>query len=98
MRTQRRTIYLGGIPVEPVYSPAAPSCEQIGCPVGWSEVLEALEKLRPKEREVILDRFGFTGPEKSLEEIAKREGVTREAIRQRQNRAIKTLKRLFGSP
>jgi DNA-directed RNA polymerase specialized sigma24 family protein len=95
MRTRRRTIYLSQIGFVPVFDPPTPSFEQTSCPVGWSEVRDALEKLGSKERAVILDRFGFLGPEKSLEEIAKKEGVTREAIRQRQLRGIKRLKRLL---
>lgn len=51
-----------------------------------------LEQLKPVERFVIRARFGFDdGEEKTLEEIGNQMNVTRERIRQIENKALKKL-------
>ena len=58
--------------------------------------LEALEALPQGEREVIEMRFGLKGHEaRTLEEVGRAFGVTRERIRQIENN---TLKKLQGLP
>ncbi len=62
----------------------------------FSEIRKILDQLSPKERDVLIMRFGLDddGNKKTLEEIGSRYGVSRERIRQIENRAISKLKRL----
>ncbi len=62
----------------------------------FSEIRKVLDQLSPKERDVLIMRFGLDddGNKKTLEEIGSRYGVSRERIRQIENRAISKLKRL----
>ena len=61
------------------------------------ELGEVLEELDPRERKIISSRFGLGGdPPKTLEEVGKRFGVTRERIRQLQNGALAKLKRALA--
>lgn len=62
----------------------------------FSEIRKILNQLSPKERDVLIMRFGLDddGNKKTLEEIGSRYGVSRERIRQIENRAISKLKRL----
>ncbi|MDO8564422.1 MAG: sigma-70 family RNA polymerase sigma factor [bacterium] len=55
---------------------------------------EVLSRLNPKEREVLKCRFGFYngGDRMTLEEVGEMYGVTRERIRQIQNRALRHLR------
>ena len=55
-----------------------------------------LEQLSPKERDVLILRFGLDndGQKKTLDEIGTIYGVSRERIRQIENRAISKLKKL----
>ena len=55
-----------------------------------------LEQLRPKERDILILRFGLNndGNKKTLDEIGSIYGVSRERIRQIENRAISKLKKL----
>jgi RNA polymerase primary sigma factor len=58
-----------------------------------SEVEEVINTLAPSERRVLKLRFGlFDGQERTLEEIGKRLGVTRERIRQIEARALHELR------
>ncbi|NLF84188.1 MAG: sigma-70 family RNA polymerase sigma factor [Candidatus Gastranaerophilales bacterium] len=61
-----------------------------------SEIRKILNQLSVKERDVLIMRFGLDddGNKKTLEEIGSRYGVSRERIRQIENRAISKLKRL----
>ena len=43
---------------------------------------EALRSLRPRDREVLLRRYGFGGPEEPLADIARSWGLSRERVRQ----------------
>jgi RNA polymerase primary sigma factor len=53
------------------------------------ELSELLEVLDDRERKIILMRFGLDGVKpKTLEEVGKKFGVTRERIRQLQNIAV----------
>jgi RNA polymerase primary sigma factor len=58
------------------------------------EVSELLEVLDDRERKIIFQRFGLDGGNpKTLEEVGKQFGVTRERIRQLQNVALDKLRR-----
>ena len=62
-----------------------------GLPV---DVLESLAKLEDRERLVIDLRFGLTdGDGKTLQEIGRQVGLTREGVRQIEQRALKKLRR-----
>ena len=55
---------------------------------------ELLEVLDDRERKIIFQRFGLAGGNrKTLEEVGKQFGVTRERIRQLQNIALDKLRR-----
>lgn len=60
-----------------------------------SRIREVLDRLKPRERSIILRRFGFDGNEETLEEIAATMGVTRERIRQIEKKALDRLQYLF---
>lgn len=51
-----------------------------------------LNKLTPKEAEVLRLRYGYYGKERTLEEVGKKFGVTRERIRQIEAKALRKLK------
>ena len=58
------------------------------------EVSELLDVLQDRERTIIFQRFGLDGGNpKTLEEVGKKFGVTRERIRQLQNIALDKLRR-----
>ena len=61
-----------------------------------SDVKRMLSQLSPKERDVLIMRYGLdaNGTKKTLEEIGNFYGVSRERIRQIENRAISKLKKL----
>ena len=55
---------------------------------------EALQELEPRERRVVLLRFGLLdGHQRSLDEIAKRLGVNREAVRKMERVSLEKLRR-----
>jgi RNA polymerase primary sigma factor len=62
----------------------------------FTEIRKILDQLSEKERDVLIMRFGLDddGNKKTLEEIGSRYGVSRERIRQIENRAISKLKKL----
>jgi RNA polymerase primary sigma factor len=61
------------------------------------ELSELLAVLDDREREIIFKRFGLDGGKpKTLEEVGKKFGVTRERIRQLQNIALAKLRRAFA--
>src|SRR5271157_4239099 len=61
------------------------------------ELSELLEVLDDRERKIIFQRFGLDGGEpKTLEEVGKKFGVTRERIRQLQNIALAKLRRALA--
>jgi len=56
-----------------------------------------LKVLDNRERKIIFDRFGLDGGKpKTLEEVGKKFGVTRERIRQLQNIALAKLRRALA--
>jgi RNA polymerase primary sigma factor len=61
------------------------------------ELSELLEVLDDRERKIIFERFGWDGGKpKTLEEVGKTFGVTRERIRQLQNIALVKLRRALA--
>jgi RNA polymerase primary sigma factor len=57
-------------------------------------MFDAMEKLPPRELEILRCRFGFEGgQEKTLKEVGDELGLTRERIRQLQNSALRKLRR-----
>ena len=61
------------------------------------ELSELLKVLDDRECKIIFDRFGLDGGKpKSLEEVGKKFGVTRERIRQLQNVALAKLRRALA--
>src|SRR5260221_9935550 len=61
------------------------------------ELSDLLEVLDDRERKIILQRFGLDGGKpKTLEEVGKKFGVTRERIRQLQNIALAKLRRALS--
>jgi RNA polymerase primary sigma factor len=69
---------------------------------GWSQrqkVVDLLEELDPREREVIRRRYGLSGAEpETLDVIGRRFGVTRERIRQIESQSMAKLRRAAGAP
>src|SRR3981081_3603136 len=62
------------------------------------EVSELLEVLDDRDRKIIFQRFGLDGGKpKTLEEVGKKFGVTRERIRQLQNIALAKLRRALSN-
>jgi RNA polymerase primary sigma factor len=58
-----------------------------------SEIELVLDTLTPRERRVLQLRFGLIdGHQRTLEEVAKRIGVTRERIRQNETKALRKLR------
>jgi RNA polymerase primary sigma factor len=59
-----------------------------------SMVRELISKLAPRELEILRHRFGLDGePEKTLDEMGQKFGLTRERIRQLQNGALLKLRK-----
>ena len=57
-----------------------------------STIIEAIHKLRPREIQVLLLRYGFvTGDVMTLEEIGQRYNITRERVRQIEEKALANL-------
>ena len=62
----------------------------------FEDIRKMLSQLSPKERDVLILRYGLdnNGTKKTLDEIGTQYGVSRERIRQIENRAISKLKKL----
>lgn len=62
----------------------------------FEDIRKMLNQLSPKERDVLILRYGLdnNGAKKTLDEIGSQYGVSRERIRQIENRAIAKLKKL----
>lgn len=60
------------------------------------DIEKMLNKLMPKEKDVLIMRYGLNnnGEKKTLDEIGTQYGVSRERIRQIENRAISKLKKM----
>ncbi len=66
--------------------------EEVSNKSEWERIRKAMEELRPRERQVIVQRFGLDGhPAETLEEVGKTLGITRERVRQIQARAVRKL-------
>ena len=64
-----------------------------------SQIEKSLDGLPERERRIMSMRFGlgeFIGKQHTLEEVAEKEDITRERVRQIQNKALKKLKQNFG--
>ena len=58
-----------------------------------SELLDALDKLQPRQRLVVVERFGLDGVRpRTLEEVGSNLGITRERVRQLEARALRELR------
>jgi RNA polymerase primary sigma factor len=58
-----------------------------------TELLDALSKLQPRQRRVVVERFGLDGVRpRTLEEVGKNLGITRERVRQLEARALRELR------
>jgi RNA polymerase primary sigma factor len=58
-----------------------------------TELMEALEKLQPRQRRVLVERFGLDGVKpRTLEEVGANLGITRERVRQLESRALRELR------
>jgi RNA polymerase primary sigma factor len=58
-----------------------------------TELLEALGKLQPRQRRVVIERFGLDGVRpRTLEEVGQNLGITRERVRQLEARALRELR------
>ncbi len=58
-----------------------------------TELLEALAKLQPRQRRVVIERFGLDGVRpRTLEEVGRNLGITRERVRQLEARALRELR------
>jgi RNA polymerase primary sigma factor len=60
------------------------------------EVAEALDQLKPRHRRVLVERFGLAegAAPKTLEEVGAILGITRERVRQLEQRALRELKEI----
>jgi RNA polymerase primary sigma factor len=58
-----------------------------------TELLAALAKLQPRQRRVVVERFGLDGVRpRTLEEVGANLGITRERVRQLEARALRELR------
>jgi RNA polymerase primary sigma factor len=58
-----------------------------------TELATALAKLRPRQQRVLIERFGLDGSKpKTLEEVGRSLGITRERVRQLETRALRELR------
>jgi RNA polymerase primary sigma factor len=58
-----------------------------------SELAEAIARLKPRQQQVLIERFGLNGGKpKTREEVGKILGITRERVRQLETRALRELR------
>ena len=75
--------------------------DRIGSPMEWAlrcnqrrRIVEALEVLSPKEQQILRKRFGIGyGLDHTLAEIGQEYGITRERVRQIEEKALEKLRR-----
>jgi RNA polymerase primary sigma factor len=65
--------------------------------LAMSALSEALGALDPREQRVLQARFGLNGAARTLEQIGSEIGVTREYVRQIQNRALSKMRRKISA-
>lgn len=66
--------------------------EEVERGLNKERVWQLVDKLEPKQRRVIVERFGLEGEAKKLNDIGKDMGVSRERIRQIESSALRTLR------
>jgi RNA polymerase primary sigma factor len=72
--------------------PDAELIEEVDSRIRSEKVRKALYCLREREREILIDRYGLNGePEKTLEQVGQKYNLTRERIRQIENKVLKKL-------
>ena len=63
-----------------------------------TELAAALAKLKPRQQRVLIERFGLDGSKpKTLEEVGRSLGITRERVRQLETRALRELRAVAPS-
>jgi RNA polymerase primary sigma factor len=63
-----------------------------------TELQEALSRLKPRMQRVLIERFGLDGSKpKTLEEVGRALGITRERVRQLETRALRELRQVAPS-
>ncbi len=63
-----------------------------------TELAEAIARLKPRQQQVLIERFGLNGGKpKTLEEVGKILGITRERVRQLETRALRELRAVAPS-
>ncbi len=67
-----------------------------GAPLMVARLWAVLGELRPREREVLVRRFGLEGEEQTYEEIAVALGVCRSTVRSIEARALGQLRRVLS--
>ncbi len=61
------------------------------------EIRKVIDLLSEKEREVIKHRYGFYGRNYSLKEVGEKFNITKERVRQIENKALEKLKEIISS-
>ena len=88
------TLLLDTIP-----DPSASPWESAAMSVRAKRIHTCLAKLAPKEKEVLVRRFGIGGgPEETLLQIGARLGLTKERVRQIEAKAKEKLRRIYKEP
>ncbi len=63
-----------------------------------AELAQAIQKLKPRQQKVLVERFGLDGGKpKTLEEVGSILGITRERVRQLETRALRELRAVAPS-
>jgi RNA polymerase primary sigma factor len=76
-----------------------PTDSEPGDELPFQELIsDALQKLHPRQAEILRMRYGFDQPEHTLQEIADKFGLTRERIRQLQSKAEAKLLKVLQRP
>jgi RNA polymerase primary sigma factor len=71
----------------------APPSHEVSANMLYRDMFDLLEILDEREQDIIKNRFGLYGDApKTLEEIGKKYGLTRERVRQIEARAVKKMK------
>ena len=77
---------------------AVSSFDQVNAILRSERIYELLEKMNPREKEILELRFGLNnGDTKTLNEAAQIFGITRERVRQIEASALKKLRHMIGT-